>query len=242
MKYKEKFLDLLGIFIKGKILTDTIESSKELNGKYIKIEADGSRITIWYKNGLIHRDDGPAYLKKDTRFNTIKKWYKNGLIHRDNDAAVVTRNSSGKIIEEWHQNGELHRDGDKPAIINEEKNEKQWYQHGLLHREDDPAIDSEHTKKWCKHGLIHRDSGPAIISITKTDKYESWYQNGKLHREDGPAIKNFMVQGFWKQFIEQWWIDGNQLTKEEFNVFLFQKELNNELPQNNTPKVKKIKL
>ena len=37
-----------------------------------------------------------------------------------------------------------------------------------------------------------------------------WYQNGKLHRLDGPAIE-------WADGTRQWWINGKQLSEEEFN-------------------------
>jgi ribosomal protein L25 (general stress protein Ctc) len=56
---------------------------------------------IWYKNGLIHRDnDLPAVIYS----NGAKYWYQNSLWHRDNDLpAVVYPNG----LKHWYQNGKL---------------------------------------------------------------------------------------------------------------------------------------
>lgn len=39
--------------------------------------------------------------------------------------------------------------------------------------------------------------------------YRTWTLNGQLHREDGPAVE-------WADGTRQWWIDGQELTEEEF--------------------------
>lgn len=38
----------------------------------------------WYKEGLLHREDGPAREYP----NGTKYWYKNGLLHRENGPAI----------------------------------------------------------------------------------------------------------------------------------------------------------
>ena len=60
----------------------------------------------WWKMGKIHRDSGPAIIKKDG----TKKWYKNGFPHREDGPAVEYPNGS----KEWWHNGKLHRE-DGPA-------------------------------------------------------------------------------------------------------------------------------
>ena len=40
-----------------------------------------------------------------------------------------------------------------------------------------------------------------------------WYLKGKLHREDGPAVE-------YNDGYKEWFIDGEQLTEEEFNARL----------------------
>lgn len=67
------------------------------NGKYI--EGNGN-LTHYYKNDVLHRDNGPAFIAK----NGTKKWYKNGLLHRINKPAFIWNN--GNI--EWYLEGQRH--------------------------------------------------------------------------------------------------------------------------------------
>ena len=76
----------------------------------------------WYRNGKIHRDDGPAVEHSDG----MKFWYKNGLIHRDNGPAIEHSNGT----KEWFQHGNCHRD-DGPAVKLPSGLEL-WYKNGCL--------------------------------------------------------------------------------------------------------------
>lgn len=62
----------------------------------------------YYKNGELHRDDGPAYVGVDGS----EEWFKDGNTHRDGGPAIT--NSTGSKA--WYQNGRLHRE-DGPAYI-----------------------------------------------------------------------------------------------------------------------------
>ena len=77
-----------------------------------------------------------------------------------------------------------------------------------LHRDDGPAVEyvGGH-KEWYQNGFLHREDGPAIIS-NRGDKY--WYQNNRLHHTDGPAI-------VWNDDDQWWFINGERLSKGEFN-------------------------
>ena len=76
-----------------------------------------------------------------------------------------------------------------------------------LHRIDGPAIEWNHgDKSWYINGLRHREDGPACEYI---NGIKEWYQNGRRHREDGPAYE---YPG-----IKQWFIEGEELTEDEFN-------------------------
>lgn len=73
----------------------------------------------------------------------IRCWYKDGKLHRENGPAWIEYDENGKVIEErWYQMGRLHRE-DGPAIIkyflNEKVKNEVWYKDDLLHREDGPA-------------------------------------------------------------------------------------------------------
>jgi hypothetical protein len=72
-----------------------------------RIEISTSQTKRWYKNGKLHREDGPAIEWLDD----TKEWYKNGLLHREDGPAIEWSNG----IKFWFKNGKRHRD-DGPAI------------------------------------------------------------------------------------------------------------------------------
>ena len=74
-----------------------------------------------YKNGQMHRDDGPAFANS----HGDKHWYKNGKFHRDDGPAVVHVN--GHRV--WYKNGLKHRD-DGPAVETA-NGDKYWYINGI---------------------------------------------------------------------------------------------------------------
>jgi hypothetical protein len=71
------------------------------------------------ENGIIHRIDGPAMIKK----SFIKEWIVNGQRHREDGPAIVSGN---KNIKMWFINGQRHRE-DGPAWIEKEKNIKRYF-------------------------------------------------------------------------------------------------------------------
>lgn len=83
-------------------------------------------IKIWYINGFIHREDGPAIEYP----NGTKKWYKYGMTHREDGPAIEWADGD----KYWFNNGKLHRE-DGPAIQRNEiknPNEKnEWWLDGI---------------------------------------------------------------------------------------------------------------
>ena len=63
------------------------------NGLHI----NGFGTKCWYKNGLLHRDDGPAVIYPDGR----QEWWKEGSGHRDDGPAVIC--TSGTHY--WYKDG-----------------------------------------------------------------------------------------------------------------------------------------
>ena len=59
---------------------------------------------VWYKNDLLHRDDGPAIESA----NGGKQWYKNGKLHRDDGPARIW--ADGK--KEWWINGDKYSESE----------------------------------------------------------------------------------------------------------------------------------
>ena len=75
------------------------------NGKVI--EEDGT--VLYYKNDLLHREDGPALVTQDK----TQVWYKNGEVHSyDNQPAIVSVDG----FKSWYDTGIRHR-SDGPAVI-----------------------------------------------------------------------------------------------------------------------------
>jgi len=61
----------------------------------------------WYKDDLLHREDGPAV----ELTGGIKMWYKNGARHREDGPAIEWPDDS----KEWYLNDE-HLDEDNPRV------------------------------------------------------------------------------------------------------------------------------
>ena len=110
---------------------------------------------------------------------------------------------------------------ERPISAVDEKGNKTWRLNGELHRLDGPARENaDGYKAWLINGKFHRIDGPAVIFANK-DK--AWYRNGKWHREDGPAVDYIGHKA--------WYLDGKELTEEEFNEFLKQKQFKQEMSQ-----------
>lgn len=121
------------------VLLNLVQNSKTSNGKptkekypiieTIKMFKRGEDIEtiknikgdkIWLLNGQMHREDGPAAIKKDG----TKEWYLNGELHRENGPAIEWKDGS----KEWYLNDQRHRE-DGPAILFS-KGTKNWYLNG----------------------------------------------------------------------------------------------------------------
>ena len=170
----------------------------------------------WYKDGLLHREDGPAI----ERANGDKSWYLNDLLHREDGPAVIGANG----LQYWYFNGELHRE-DGPAWIGADDTQC-WYLNGQRHREDGPArVWDNGTQEWWVNGQLHREDGPARIYANGT---QEWWVNGEVHREDGPAFIGSRGR-------KSWWLNGVKVTEqivmrpETITLAQIQKSRNNEV-------------
>jgi hypothetical protein len=89
-----------------------------------KTSSNGEK--MWYLNGKIHREDGPAV----ERSNGDKEWFLNGVRHREDGPAIVKTNG----MRMWYLNGKLHRE-DGPATIHTSGAMAHW----VLNNEDTTA-------------------------------------------------------------------------------------------------------
>ena len=77
----------------------------------------------WYKNGLLHRLDGPAVIFKDGGY----EWRIRGILHRSNNEPAVSYANGHK---EWYIYGKLHN-LNGPAVINI-KGDVEYWEDGIL--------------------------------------------------------------------------------------------------------------
>lgn len=81
------------------------------------LHISGDNIQGWYKDGLLHREDGPAVIDN----NGNQFWFQYGKNHREDGPAV--KYVSGNQY--WFKWGKLHRE-DGPAVTNS-NGQNRWY-------------------------------------------------------------------------------------------------------------------
>ena len=148
-----------------------------------------------YKNGQLHREDGPAYIWADGE----QEWYINGQRHREDGPARIRADGT----QEWYINNQRHRE-DGPARIWADGSQE-WWVNDELHREDGPAyVGGNGSHQWWVNGQLHREDGPARI-----DAYgvQEWFVNDRLHREDGPAV-------IYANGSQVWYFNGVEVTEQ----------------------------
>jgi hypothetical protein len=67
---------------------------------------------LWMKDGVNHRDDGPASSSRDpiTRVVTNETWLRNNDLHREDGPACILRKPDGRVYyTEWFVHGEKIR-------------------------------------------------------------------------------------------------------------------------------------
>jgi len=152
---------------------------------------------VWYWNGSLHREDGPAVEGTDGR----KEWYRNGLLHRD-DGPAIERENGDKA---WYRNGLLHRE-DGP-VIERANGSKEWYRNGLFHREYGPAVEGANGRKeWWRNGVQVKPFTESLdpeeleaIVFSIPPKWEFRWED-ETHRNIGIY---FQGKGVGKYFIER---------------------------------------
>lgn len=64
--------------------------------------------TRWYKDGVPHRDGGPAIIGKDG----YEAWIKNGEPHREDGPAII---HPGNIVSWWYEGNRVNLDEIDPS-------------------------------------------------------------------------------------------------------------------------------
>jgi len=172
---------------------------KKYTGKAFTIFGE----TCYYKDGKLHRVDGPAI----THLNGSYKWCLHGEKHRLDGPAVYSKD----MVKEWWVNGELHRT-DGPAVEYEDGT-KYWYVNGMCHRTDGPAREYPGgNKEWWLNGVIHREDGPAVEYVgdskswintsnaTQSISGTKYALNGIIHDHD--PMNQPWTNESWKSFVK----------------------------------------
>ena len=116
------------------------------NGRYV----DALGTVRWYKDGQLHREDGPSVEWNDGS----KSWYLNGTLHREDGPAVEDANGH----KEWFKNGQKHRE-DGPAIEWEDGH-KEWWINGVQYSEE--HFNKYQLNKKLEHTLEEKPLGKKV--------------------------------------------------------------------------------
>lgn len=141
--------------------------------EYFHYDDGNSSFDVWYREGLICRDDDlPAFIRYDENKNVkSEQWFKQGYCHRgDGLPAYICYNENGDITtKHWLISGSYSRNDDLPVIVN-------YYANGKTK-----------LQAWCtgyfsmSNVKLHREGGPAVIEYTEDGviSNQEWWSNGK---------------------------------------------------------------
>lgn len=100
-------------------------------------------IEIWYRDGKIHRDNGPAIILKSLKYNYYA-WFQNNLLHNNKNPSIVIKDTYSQSYY-WHNNNKLDRVAG-PAFLRFYPFEKQiaveYYKAGSLHNSFGPSVET----------------------------------------------------------------------------------------------------
>jgi hypothetical protein len=150
------------------------------------------------------------------------RYFKNGLRHREDGPALIWPNNTGLF---WYQNDVLHReDGPAVVKITGETTEVKYYLHGKEVENVFPVEDRDTFRIYNQHDdvgttiIVNRELSTVIDGNQYHDYTEHssngdgvvfFYKNGYLHNEDGPA---FIGE------TETYYLDGVYHTKENWEL------------------------
>ena len=145
-------------------------------GKFV----DKYGIKRYFRNKVLHREDGPALIYP----HASKLWIAKGcsamvngkMVKKDDE--LVNLSNHPTLLYVYYYEGLKHRDNGPAEVWSDGR--EIYYFHGLLHRKDGPAIDWDGSKLYFQYGKLHREKGPAVETVSGEKNY---YLNGKLLRQ-----------------------------------------------------------
>ncbi|WP_277023318.1 hypothetical protein [Aurantimonas coralicida] len=168
-------------------------------------DPDGS--LRYYRNGVLHRDDGPASTEVYPDYDGPERhlhWYRDGVLHQDDGPAVIGgRETNGDY--EWWRNGRKHRE-EGPAVINTVQSFEwglgpvyEWWMEGVLHKVQDGNGTLIYFKNGSESLREYPDGSSTVISgdgLTR-DK------NGEVIEE--PDLEDYDSYLEWNQSLNEFY-------------------------------------
>lgn len=179
------------------------------NGKFI----DENGVIVFYQDGVVHRDDGPAIIWPDNLPSEKYQKYLNFQYFQYNSIAgyecdsiedpgfigesiTFTETFPPKeiLVDKNYSIGVILQKGEQFYTFEDVPPKHwggmAWLKNGELHNEHNPAIVlNSGTTFWLKNGLLHRDNDkPAIEYFGDWGTRKEFFIYGKRHRENNPAI------------------------------------------------------
>lgn len=110
--------------------------------EFFTSEPDIDSIEEAQERGLLHREDGPAFVVRVDGSTETEAWYLNGQLHRQDNPAITRYFPNGMPrAEEWYLEGEKHREDDPAEITYDEiaasegqrvVEDEVWWTHGQM--------------------------------------------------------------------------------------------------------------
>ena len=197
----------------------------------------------YFKDGVNHNDDGPAFITQ----SGYKEWYKNGVLHNENGPAIEYPDGCYK----YYLDGKLHRI-DGPAV-KYECGTCEWYVNGIITHIQRPneekkeitpeEIEEQQNSFYYDSDYDYDNSDNEGVEVDdfeenypdykKIDKLSEWDEvttyyngikeyrtNGEFHREDGPAVDftRIDVKPVLKKFmyIDEYYLFGQYYSKLDY--------------------------
>lgn len=185
------------------------EGSVEMPKAGWKADENGTR-KCYDKEGLLHREDGPA----EMRTNGCHLYYKNGLLHREGGLPAMV---GARGTEKYAVNGHYHRLGGLPAITWSKGNFKnEWWVNGEIQK----AQKKDGTQEWYMEGCSKRDTavkhridGPAVLypngeqefwlEGTKYPNYQSWTKALEQFNQEQRLEKELIDEDPVDEFLDE---------------------------------------
>ena len=166
--------------------------------------ANGAK--IWYVNGKLHRENGPA-----CESNEVKQWFLFGEYNREDGPAIEYKNGA----KYWYLNGEKLSEEEHKKMTAKESDYSKDGSYFLPTGEYlEVSNGNKYYHKNKDYTIFHRENDLPAIEYAGGGK--RWMINDKYHRENGPAVE-------FSNGNKEWWVNDKHIpatTQAEFEKYM----------------------